>query len=416
MISLTASHGQLLDERHIRQTLASGLEALVAGERVLVLIPDHTRTIPLAVLFPALVDALSSASHVEFMVALGTHPPLSEPELNRLVGLTVAQREDDYRHVKIHNHEWQDDSVLTSLGSVSSERVRAIAGEAWHPTLEGDVPVRINRAAVEADRVLIIGPTFPHEVAGFSGGSKYLFPGISGPEIINTSHWLGALKGIIDTIGIKNTPVRALLDEAAGLLQTPVTLAALVVEKGGLVGLFIGEIADAWSAAADLSMTSHIIWLDHPLQRVLSWAPPMYDELWTAGKAMYKLEPALADGAEIVIYAPHLDTVSRVHGKYICSIGYHVLPYFLSQWSRFSEVPLGVLAHSTHVKGAGTYVSGVERPRVEVKLASRISRQDCAGLNLGYVDPASIDPEQPEGGVFVVRKAGEMLYRIKSHT
>jgi lactate racemase len=139
----------------------------------------------------------------------------------------------------------------------------------------------------------------------------------------------------------------------------------------------------------------------------------MYDELWTAGKAMYKLEPALADGAEIVIYAPHLGTVSAVHGRHICNIGYHVLPYFLDQWERFREVPLGVLAHSTHVKGAGSYASGVEHPRVEVKLASMISPEDCRQLNLGYVDPSTIDPERPEDGVFLVRKAGEMLYRVR---
>jgi hypothetical protein len=55
----------------------------------------------------------------------------------------------------------------------------------------------------------------------------------------------------------------------------------------------------------------------------------MYDELWTGAKAMYKIEPAVAVGGEVVIYAPHLDEVSRVHGKYIYEVGYHILPYFL---------------------------------------------------------------------------------------
>jgi nickel-dependent lactate racemase len=66
----------------------------------------------------------------------------------------------------------------------------------------------------------------------------------------------------------------------------------------------------------------------------------MYDELWTAGKAMYKLEPALAEGGELIIYAPHLDEVSLVHGRYIFEIGCHDLPYFLHQWERFKHGPL----------------------------------------------------------------------------
>jgi lactate racemase len=414
MIEAVAHDDQVLGKEAIGQTLAEGLETLVAGERVLVLIPDHTRTIPLDLVFPKLVEALHRAAHIEFMVALGTHPPLDEKALNQLVGISPREREGLYRHVEIRNHAWQDPSAIDTIGTISRDRVREIAGGAWHPTLGGDVKISINRSALVADQIVIVGPTFPHEVAGFSGGSKYLFPGISGSEIINVTHWLGALKGIIDTIGIKGTPVRDLIDEAAGFVETPVTLIAMVVEGSGIKGLFIGSMREAWSAAADLSKETHIVWLDEPLERVISWAPPMYDELWTAGKAVYKLEPALADGAEITIYAPHLDTVSRVHGKYICAIGYHVLPYFLEQWDTFSHVPLGVLAHSTHIRGAGTYVDGIERPRVEVKLASQISPDDCRRLNLGYVDPASIDPDHPGKGAFVVRKAGEMLYRVKS--
>jgi hypothetical protein len=143
----------------------------------------------------------------------------------------------------------------------------------------------------------------------------------------------------------------------------------------------------------------------------------MYDELWTAGKAMYKLEPAVAVGGEVVIYAPHLETVSHVHGKYIYEIGYHILPYFLNDWERFKHVPLGVLAHSTHLRGSGRMENGVERPNVRVTLASKISAGDCARLNLGYLDPGKIDIEawkgREEEAVLYVPKAGEMLYRVK---
>lgn len=141
----------------------------------------------------------------------------------------------------------------------------------------------------------------------------------------------------------------------------------------------------------------------------------MYDELWTAGKAMYKLEPAMAVGGEVIIYAPHLDTISHVHGKYIYEIGYHILPYFLNDWEQFKHVPLGVLAHSTHVRGSGVMENGVETPNVRVTLASKVSAEDCARLNLGYLDPAKIDPysfqNREDQGILFVPRAGEVLYR-----
>ena len=120
------------------------------------------------------------------------------------------------------------------------------------------INIRLNQAALDHDHILIIGPTFPHEVVGFSGGAKYLFPGISGPEMINATHWLGALAGVVGTIGIKETPVRAMIHAAAQRLKTPVTLAALVVEGHDLAGVFVGDLFEAWSAAADLSSQRHI--------------------------------------------------------------------------------------------------------------------------------------------------------------
>ncbi|MCB8963382.1 MAG: DUF2088 domain-containing protein [Ardenticatenales bacterium] len=389
---------------------------------MLVLIPDHTRTIPLAFLFRELVRILADTRKLDFMVALGTHPPLTTAELNRLVGISAEERTGSYGHIGLLNHSWDSADALQQIGTLSQDEIRAIAGAAWHETLGGDVPVRINRQVFNYDHILILGPTFPHEVAGFSGGAKYLFPGISGPEMINVSHWLGALVGVVGTIGIARTPTRAMIEAAAARLTVPVTLAALVVvatndDPAGLAHIAIGDLNDAWEAAAAVSSQRHITWCDKPYQRILSCAPPMYDELWTAGKAMYKLEPALAEGGELIIYAPHLSEVSLVHGRYIYEIGYHVLPYFLHDWDRFKHVPLGVLAHSTHVRGGGRMVDGQEQPNATVKLATRLGPAECARLNLGYVDPASIDPaewaDRADEGVLYVPKAGEMLYRVR---
>lgn len=409
----------LLSNEAIRGTLENGLAGKFAGQKVLVLIPDHTRSLPLPFLFRTLVEILYDARQLDFMVALGTHPLLSEDSLNKLVGITQNERASTFKHISLLNHAWDDPSALTALGVMEQDEIREVAGERWHVSLPEQVPIRINKAAIEYDHILILGPTFPHEVVGFSGGAKYLFPGISGAEMINATHWLGALAGVVGTIGIKDTPVRAMIHAAARRLTTPITLVALTVDNHDLAGLFVGDLYEAWGAAADFSAQRHIHWSDKPYQRVLSCAPAMYDELWTGAKAMYKLEPAVAIGGEVVIYAPHLEVVSHVHGKYIYEIGYHILPYFLNDWERFKHIPLGVLAHSTHLRGSGVIEHAIEKPNVRVTLASKIPAEDCAILNLGYLDPASIDiatwQHREEENILYVPRAGEILYRLKNN-
>lgn len=413
--AVSAEH-QLLTDNQILETLHQGLDDKFRNQRVLVLIPDHTRSLPLPFLFRALVDILDDAKQLDFMVALGTHPSLTDESIHKLVGITAEERTMTFKHVGLFNHAWDTPSTLTSLRVMGQDEIKQIAGANWHSSLPDEVDIRINKAALEYDHLVILGPTFPHEVVGFSGGAKYLFPGISGAEMINATHWLGALAGVVGTIGIKDTPVRVMIHAAAERLQTPVTLVALVVEGHGLSGLFIGDYLSAWSEAADLSAQRHICWVDKPFQQVLSCAPPMYDELWTGAKAMYKLEPAVALGGEVIIYAPHLDMVSHVHGKYIYEVGYHILPYFLNDWARFKNIPLGVLAHSTHLRGSGVMENGIEKPNVKVTLASKISAEDCARLNLGYLDPLKINMEdwkhREDRGVLCVPKAGEILYRL----
>ncbi|PJF35256.1 MAG: hypothetical protein CUN49_11460 [Candidatus Thermofonsia Clade 1 bacterium] len=417
LASEIAAHGEKLSETRLRAALERALAEQFKGARLLVLMPDHTRTLPLPQLFRLLTEILRDARALDFMVALGTHPPLSPEALCRLVGITPEQRSTQYKHIGLLNHAWDDPSALVQLGVLERAQVQAISGAAWHASLGGDVPIRINRAVLAYDHILILSPVFPHEVIGFSGGAKYLFPGISGAEIINVSHWLGALLTVRRVIGVKWTPVRALIHAAAALLPTPVTVISMTVEGDGLSSLFIGDHVTAWEAAADQSAQRHIIWLDQPVQRVLSAAPPMYDELWVASKAMYKLEPAVADGGEIIIYAPHLETVSHVHGKYIYEVGYHIRDYILQGWERLRHIPLGVLAHSTHVKGDGSMRAGVEVPRIRVALATQISASDCERLNLGYYDYRQIAPSAWQGreaeGVLYVPKAGERLYRVR---
>ncbi|MBE3037431.1 MAG: DUF2088 domain-containing protein, partial [Chloroflexi bacterium] len=300
--------------------LADSLAKLpLDGQRVLVLIPDATRTMPLHLFFSLLtVRLLGRVRALDFMVALGTHPPLDEEALLRLVGLTPEQKAASYPNVNLFNHAWKDPQALVTLGTIPADEIaRLIPAEiagVGAQRLVMDVPVRLNRRILDYDHLLICGPVFPHEVVGFSGGNKYFFPGIAGSDIIDFTHWLGALITSRRTIGVKDTPMRRVIDRAAAMIPRPRHALCSVVTTEGIAGLFCGVPEAAWSAAADLSAQRHIHWCDRPYRRALAVLPRMYDELWVGAKGMYKLEPVIADGGELIIYAPHLKRVSAVHG------------------------------------------------------------------------------------------------------
>ena len=381
------------------------------GKRVLMIVPDNTRTAPLPVLFSTIRTMIRPvAKSLDLLVALGTHPPMQLEKLRTMLGIAADDPCDD---VGLFNHAWDNPSELTTIGHMTESDTRAIT----EGCLALDVPVRINRRVLDCDIALIVGPVFPHEVVGFSGGNKYFFPGVAGPELLNFFHWLGALITNVGIIGVQDTAVRNVIDRAASLIPVERHCLAFVVAPNALpYGMFYGSPESAWRDAARLSAEVHIKTHSRPYQLVISCAPEMYDELWVAGKCMYKLEPVVADDGELIIYAPHLRQISVTHGDKIQQIGYHVRDYFTKQWDRFQDIPWGVLAHSTHVRGAGSYENGIEHARVRVTLASQIPAKVCEQICLGYRDPASIDVESFVGreheGVFVERKAGEHLHRL----
>ena len=384
------------------------------AKKVLLVVPDATRTAPVGLLFKALFEELGGVTAVcDVMFALGTHPPMSIDAMCERLEITREERTGKYERVRLLNHEWDNPAALETVGTISAEEVSTLTGGLFSL----DVEVKINRRVFDYDQVIIAGPVFPHEVVGFSGGNKYLFPGISGPEVLNFFHWLGAVVTNPMIIGNKWTPVRRVVDRAASMVRVDKLCFCMVVQGSTLMGLYAGSPEDAWDEASELSRELHIIYKEEPFHTILSCAPPMYDEMWVGGKCMYKLEPVLADGGELIIYAPHIKDVSVVHGKLIEEIGYHCRDYFLSRWDEFKHMPWGILAHSTHVRGIGQMVDGVERCRARVTLATGISPEICAKINLGYRDPSTIDVEsfanREDEGVLLVRKAGEMLYHLR---
>ncbi|MGC9363548.1 MAG: lactate racemase domain-containing protein [Fidelibacterota bacterium] len=385
-----------------------------SGKKVLIIIPDHTRTAPIDLFFKAIFNEIGSVTRkLDYIIALGTHRALSDEEIYRRVGITGDERKSIYQSVTFYNHQWDNPDSLKTIGRISSDEIKEIT----NGILEESVQVTINKVIFEYDQLLVIGPVFPHEVVGFSGGNKYFFPGISGPELTNLFHWLGALITNLRIIGIKNTLVRDVLDRAAQFIDVPRLCFSLVVRGEKLSGLYFGSPEESWSRAADLSSHVNIVYRKRRFQNVLSMPSEMYDDLWTAAKAMYKLEPVVAEGGTLIIYAPWIKEVSYTHGRLIDKVGYHVRDFFLKQPGEYDQVPGIIKAHSTHVKGAGTYENRVEKPRINVILATGIPEERCHRINVGYVNPDSINisdwMKREDQGILFVQNAGEVLYRFQ---
>jgi nickel-dependent lactate racemase len=386
-----------------------------SGKRILLIIPDNTRSGPVGDIFKIIYDYIGEkVKSLDCLVALGTHQPLSEEQICTRLNITSSERNGKYKSVKLFNHEWYKPETFKSIGKISADEIEQISDGLFRE----EVDVAINKLILQYDEFFILGPVFPHEVVGFSGGHKYIFPGIAGDQIINFFHWLGAVITNVAINGYKWTATRKVVEKAASFIRMPHKLFAFVAADDRLKGLFIGDCVEAWEKAADLSNEVHIKYLDKPYHTVLAIAPKMYDDMWTAAKAMYKLEPIVADGGTITVYAPHITEISYTHGKFIDKVGYHCRDYYLERMEEFTDIPRAVLAHSTHLKGVGTYKNGVEKPRINVVLATGISRQRCEKVNLGYTDPNAIDinnyEKKENQGVLVVHHAGEVLHRLHS--
>ena len=399
-----------MTEQSIKQKISKLVPSMVrAGENVLVIVPDTTRSAPIAMLLGHLLPILRESDvHPRILIALGTHPPMDRDELYEHVGIDPTTDS-----TPVINHAWDNPGQLVSVGSLSAAEIDELSGG----LMNEPVDLRVNRELAEADRAIIVNAVIPHELVGFSGGSKYLFPGISGPEMIDVVHWLGAMVGSNRVIGKIDTPSRRVLDAAALKMPVPLHGISFVGDGGELVALEVGELREAWQRAAVRAKEIHITYKDRSFSRVLSCCPEMYPDLWTGGKCVYKTEPVVADGGDLIVYAPHVGCFSEVHQSVIEALGYHTRDFFLAHMDRYKHLPRAVMAYSVIIKGDGTYLDGIEKPRINVSFASGISRESCEAAGIGYVDPDSIElsdwRDRESEGVLCIEKAGEMLYRLE---
>ncbi|HTG86454.1 MAG TPA: lactate racemase domain-containing protein [Pyrinomonadaceae bacterium] len=401
--------------RTTEEIIHEALKEIQPHERVLAIISDKTRDDNTDQLFPIVNRFLTELGVAKFdaLVAQGTHPPMTQAQKLAKIGIP------DFAG-RIFDHCWDRAEEIVTLGELSLETVSSLTGG----LIERAVPVTINKllSAGVYDTVLVFGATVPHEVAGFAGGAKYFFPGVAGPELTHTTHWLGALAGIENTIGEVETPTRKLIEAAVELVPARIISLNAVVSRradGKLItyALFAGDIKDAFRRAAAISREVHIRYTGRKYKRVIALLDPHYDELWVGGKASYKLGAIIQDGGELIIFAPHLTKLSETHGALIEKYGYAPLESVRDMLGVSEELRenLCIAAHLAHVAYAGrTDDDGNIVPRYRITMASGLDEQTCKRVNLGYLDYRTFDYDTTDPDTFVVNHAGRDLYKVST--
>ncbi|PYS44796.1 MAG: hypothetical protein DMF71_02290 [Acidobacteria bacterium] len=407
----------------LRDILAQTLLTVAPGARVLAIIPDKTRDDNTDLLFPCAAEILAARRIAQFdaLVAQGTHMPMTEAEKRLKTGLSNGASAPGLG--QIYDHRWNVPEELVTIGELSAARVADLTGG----LLDHAISVNLNRRLAPGvyDTIIIFSATVPHEVAGFAGGAKYFFPGVAGPDLTHATHWLGALASIENVIGRIETPTRHLIEAAADFIPAQIITLNSVVTRDDqnrlrTHALFTGDFREAFRRSAEVSRYVHIKYTGRKYKRVVALLDKHYDELWVGGKASYKLGGIIEAGGELIIYAPHLRTISETHGRLIEKYGYAPLDRVREMVALSTELQanLAVAAHLAHVSYAGQRdQDGRIVPRYRITMASALDEATCRRVNLGFMDHRKFHLEdyQKDPETLVVNRAGRDLYLVTPH-
>jgi nickel-dependent lactate racemase len=415
-----------INKKDLEEFVESYLEKLPDSRKILVIFPDYTRVDFTDKIVPLIVKRFTSVKgcHIDFLNAGGTHRKMSDAEIDAKLGL-----KDRPKNVSYYNHKFEDKNSLTTVGYISKSLVaKKTAGH-----LDTDIDVTVNkRIFLDYDLLIALSSTTPHEAAGYSGGHKIFFPGISGPQVIDLFHWAAVLVGLGSVIGIKDNSARDLINAGAKIIfdniKPKVYSFNMVNTENDSSVIPIGIYIDCgyegfircYNKACSASRKVHIKCINEPLSSVVQQIPPHYDEVWTAAKGSYKLQRpgVLASGAEIIIFAPHISVLhsnARMQ-KELYTLGYHCRDYVCEKLKDKISVSRNAAAHVINVCGPGTYdpLTKKEKTDFKVSLATAISEKDCTSIGLGYRDPKTLKkPDFAAPGKLWINNGAKYLYELK---
>jgi len=384
-----------LSDEELRDGFYEALDRIGRRRRVLAVPPDFTRFHSRAGWLTQAAWKYYGAALTDILPAIGTHAPMTAEEIRRMFGPTPP--------ALFRVHDWR--RGLCTLGTVPAEFVREQAEGA----VDYDWPAQVDRLIATGgfDLILSLGQVVPHEVIGMANYNKNIFVGTGGSEGIGKSHFLGAAYGMERIMGRADNPVRRVLNYAAERFarELPIVYVHTVVGRaadGRLAtrGLYIGDDAECFLRAAELSLRANFEMLEQPLRKAVVYLDPHeFKSTWLGNKAIYRTRMALADGAELVVLAPGVKEfgedpeIDRLIRKY----GYRGTPATLARVRAEPDLAasLGTAAHLIHGSSEGRFTvrycaGGLTREEIEGvgfawgDLAAMLRRYDPAGLRDGW--------------------------------
>ena len=355
-----------------RAILKQVFDAMGPKKRVLAIPPDFTRFNSYAGPITEMVYDYYGDTLTDVMPALGTHSPMTPEQISAMFGHLPAD--------KVRVHDWRNDVV--TIGTVPGSYVQEVS----EGKLDYEMNAQVNKLLLDPsfDLILSIGQVVPHEVIGMANYTKNIFVGVGGSDFINKSHFIGASYGMERIMGRAKSPVRDVFEYAKVhyLNQAPIvyilTVRAKDEETGAMVtrGLFIGDDFECFQKAADLSLETNFIMVDHEMKKCIVYLDPEeFKSTWLGNKAVYRTRMALADDADLIVLAPALKefgedkTIDGLIRKY----GYKGTPHTLECTAANKDLQdnLGASAHLIHGSSEGrfriTYCPGDGMSREEIE-------------------------------------------------
>jgi nickel-dependent lactate racemase len=402
----SGSENTVINSNDLEYGLYSALVKIGPRKKVLVIPPDFTRFHSRAGEITTLLYKYYKESLKDILPALGTHTPMNDQDIKEMF------KEVPLKLFRVH--DWRNDIV--TVGTVPGEYVSRLTNGA----LDYSWPAQLNKLIVNGghDLIISVGQVVPHEVIGMANYNKNLFVGCGGHEGINKSHFVGAVYGLENLLGKADNPVRSLLNYASDhfISNLPVTYVQTVIgydEKGKLVirGLYIGDDAEVFRLAAELSIKVNFTLLDKPLKKVVVYLDPSeFKSTWLGNKSIYRTRMAMADNGELIVLAPGLKEfgedkeIDRLIRKY----GYRGTPATLASLKGNEELQnnLGAAAHLIHGSTEGrftvTYCPGY------------LTREEIESVNFRYSDLNEMmkkyNPEKLKDGFNMMADGEEIFY------
>ena len=417
------AHGartQVINDDQKELLIQELLDCYHQPEKILVLPPDITRLPSNAGKLTQILyqnwyqRSRSSERRFDILPAIGTHSPMTPGQIEKMFG--------SMEEATFYDHDWRNG--LQRMGKVPAKVVHELS----KGKLQYDILVEVNQRIVQGDYdlVLSIGQVVPHEVVGMANGFKNVLVGTGGSEMINKSHFMGAVNGIEQMLGRTDTSVRNMFNYAHQNYLKQIGIVYLMTVMGPnssgetvMRGLYAGNDQEAFEEAANLSRQINFNLLDKPLERAVVYLDPIeFKSTWLGNKAIYRTRMAMADKGELIIIAPGLKEfgedieIDRLIRKY----GYLGTETTLDQVKRNEEL-------QNNLSAAAHLIHGTSESRFTITYATQhLSRSEIESVGYQWADLtksiAKYDPRNLTDGYqtnfFYIGNPAQGLWALKS--